>query len=146
MLAGRLRLREKAMKIDGGCHCGAIRYEAEIDPEKVGICNCQDCQQLSASAFRTIVLVESENFHILSGRPKVYVKTADSGNEREQTFCETCGSALYSTSVGEDPKIYSIRVGTARQRAEMTPRFQIWTRSALPWLKDIAGIPAKEKQ
>ena len=100
----------------------------------------------SASAFRTIVLVESEHFRILSGKPKVYVKTADSGNQREQTFCKTCGSALYSTSLGEDPKIYSIRVGTVRQRAEMAPRFQIWARSALPWLKDIAGIPAKEKQ
>ena len=25
------------MKIDGGCHCGDITYEAEIDPEKVGV-------------------------------------------------------------------------------------------------------------
>ncbi|CCV10081.1 hypothetical protein MESS4_120202 [Mesorhizobium sp. STM 4661] len=26
------------MKVDGGCHCGAITYEAEVDPEKVSIC------------------------------------------------------------------------------------------------------------
>lgn len=25
------------MKIDGGCHCGAITYEAEVDPEKTSI-------------------------------------------------------------------------------------------------------------
>ena len=33
------------MKIDGGCHCGAITYEAEVDPEKTSICHCTDCQQ-----------------------------------------------------------------------------------------------------
>ena len=38
------------MKIDGGCHCGAIAYEAEVDPEKTSICHCTDCQQLTGTA------------------------------------------------------------------------------------------------
>jgi hypothetical protein len=25
------------MKIDGGCHCGFIAYEAEADPEMTGV-------------------------------------------------------------------------------------------------------------
>jgi hypothetical protein len=28
------------MKIDGGCHCGRVTYEAEIDPDKAAICHC----------------------------------------------------------------------------------------------------------
>jgi hypothetical protein len=44
-------VREQIMKIDGRCHCGYITYEAEIDPEKVMICHCADCQTLSGSAF-----------------------------------------------------------------------------------------------
>ncbi len=59
------------MKIDGGCHCGGITYEAEIDPEMVGICHCSDCQALSASAFRTILPVPEDSFEILSGEPKI---------------------------------------------------------------------------
>jgi len=35
------------MKINGGCHCGYITYEAEADPEGALICNCTDCQTLS---------------------------------------------------------------------------------------------------
>ena len=30
------------MKIDGGCHCGYITYEAEADPQKPFICHCTD--------------------------------------------------------------------------------------------------------
>ena len=45
------------MKIDGGCHCGAIAYEATIDPSRIGICHCIDCQILSGTAFRTAVRV-----------------------------------------------------------------------------------------
>ena len=40
------------MKVDGACHCGRITFEAEIDPERVRICHCSDCQVLSGSAFR----------------------------------------------------------------------------------------------
>ena len=51
------------MKIDGGYHCGYITYEAEADPEKVGICHCTDCQTLSGSAFRTGIRVASDCFY-----------------------------------------------------------------------------------
>jgi hypothetical protein len=134
------------MKIDGACHCGAITYEAGIDPEKVGICHCTDCQTLSASAFRTFVMVPEETFSILSGEPKVYVKTGESGAKRAQAFCAECGSAIYATSVGEGPKVYNIRLGTVRQRAELMPKKQVWFRSALSWLPEIDSIPKVEKQ
>ena len=43
------------MHIDGGCHCGFIKYEAEIDPNAVRICHCTDCQTLTGSAYRVTV-------------------------------------------------------------------------------------------
>jgi hypothetical protein len=43
------------MKIDGACHCGCVRYEAEVNLEQVAICHCTDCQIISGSAFRTVV-------------------------------------------------------------------------------------------
>ncbi len=86
------------MKIDGACHCGHIRYEAEVDPAKVVICHCTDCQTLSGSAFRTVVPTEENSFRLLAGTPKVYVKTGESGNKREQTFCADCGSPIFCRS------------------------------------------------
>lgn len=127
------------MKIDGGCHCGFITYEAVLDPEQVGICHCADCQTLSGSAFRTFALVPKEGFKLLAGTPKLYVKTAESGAKRIQAFCPECGTPMYSAEPGESA-FFSIRAGTARQRAELMPRTQIWCRSALGWLASLGAV------
>ena len=135
------------MKIDGGCHCGTITYEAECNLEKVVICHCTDCQTMSGSAFRVVVPVAEADFRLLSGEPKTYVKTAESGNKRAQVFCPDCGSAIYATSVGDDgPKIFALRVATSRQRDELTPKRQVWYRSAQPWVTKIGAIPHAETQ
>jgi len=128
------------VRIDGGCHCGRITYAAEINPDDVTICHCTDCQRLSGSAFRTVVPARKEGFRI-TGEPKVYVKTAESGNRRAQAFCPECGTPLFATAVS-DPQVYSIRLGTARQRGELPPRRQIWTRSALGWVMQAQTISA----
>ncbi len=124
------------MKVDGGCHCGRIRFEAEIDPEKVLICHCTDCQSLSGSAFRIVVRVPISAFNILSGEPKKYVKQADSGNRLVQAFCGECGSPIYGSHV-DNPTYYGIRVATLRQRDALPPKLQIWCRSATPWIGNL---------
>ncbi len=134
------------MRIDGGCHCGYITYEAEADPANTSICHCTDCQALTGTSFRTSIRAAEGTFRILTGEPTIYVKTtAESGNKRAQSFCPRCGSPIYATSVGEGPKVYNIRVGTVRQRNEFIPKVQIWTRSAQRWLADIPSVRKVEK-
>ncbi len=134
------------MKIDGGCHCGGIKYEADIDPEKVVICHCTDCQTLSGSTFRTVAMSQVGTFTLLSGEPKVYVKTAQSGAPRQQAFCPECGAPIYSTSVEAGPKIHGIRVGTIRQRDELVPRLQVWSRSEQHWLTGLSTMQKIDQQ
>jgi hypothetical protein len=134
------------MQIDGGCHCGSIKYEAEVDPSKVVICHCTDCQTLSGSAFRTVVQALPGTFRLISGTPKVYVKTGESGNKREQTFCADCGSPIYSAAPGPEPKVVGLRVGTIRQRDRLVPGDQYWFRSSQAWLRDLPAVQRREKQ
>ncbi len=128
------------MRVHGSCHCGQITFEADIDPGTVRICHCTDCQTLTGSAYRVTVPAPAGSFVLRSGSPRVYVKTAESGNQRAQAFCPNCGTPIYATEPDE-PRIYGIRVGTLRQRAELAPMQQIWYRSALPWSADIRGVP-----
>ncbi|NMP30213.1 GFA family protein [Thalassotalea sp. M1531] len=130
------------MNITGGCHCGEIQYQAEVDSDKVMICHCTDCQRLSGSAFRTVVVSKLDGLEITRGQVKEYVKTADSGNQRAQGFCGNCGSAIYATSVEAGPKVYGIRLGTVDQQSNLPPKAQIWCRSKLSWIPSIKAIKA----
>lgn len=133
------------MKIDGQCQCGAIRFEAEVDPDKVTICHCTDCQHFSGSPWRASVPAPADSFRILSGNPAEYIKTAESGAKRLQAFCGVCGSSIYSASPTKSG-VYGIRLGGVTQRALLSPKKQIWTRSALPWAADIHDLPASAEE
>lgn len=133
------------MKINGGCYCGYLTYEAEIDPQTVSLCHCTDCQTFSGSAFRSNVPARKEGFRLLTGQPKVFVKTAASGNKRAQAFCPECGTHIYATSP-TDPQVYGIRTMTSRQRAELPPQKQIWCQSAQPWVMGLNAIAQTPRQ
>ena len=134
------------MKVEGGCHCGSIRFEAEVDPATAVVCHCTDCQTFSGSAFRTVVQTRPGTFALLAGRPTVYVKTAESGNKRQQTFCPTCGTPIYSAPASGDTKVVVLRVGAIRQRDQIVPRDQYWFRSSQSWLPKLSTIGKQDKQ
>jgi hypothetical protein len=132
------------MQIDGSCHCGAITFTADIDESQVLACNCTDCQVLSGSPFRAVVVASIEKFAV-HGAPKSYVKVADSGNRRAQMFCPECGTPLYACAP-DKPTWVSIRLGCVTQRRQLKPAKQIWLRSALPWLRELSSIPGSTEQ
>ena len=75
------------MKITGGCHCGAVRFEAEV-PEAVEVldCNCSICAK---TGFRHL-MVPHEDFHLLSGEDRLTSYRFGTGTA-EHLFCATCG-------------------------------------------------------
>jgi hypothetical protein len=75
------------MKIAGGCHCRAVRFEAEV-PEAVEIldCNCSIC---SMTGFRHMI-VPHEDFTLVS-RPGALTSYRFGTGAAEHLFCRTCG-------------------------------------------------------
>jgi hypothetical protein len=135
------------MKVEGACHCGYVTFTAEVDPETAGICHCTDCQTISGSAFRTTVRSLPGKLEILSGTPTLYIKkTAESGNPREHAFCPRCGTSIYATAVGPEPRAYSVRLGTLRPRGAIVPKRQIWMRSRAQWLDVLDELAPLDRQ
>ncbi len=75
------------MKVRGGCHCGAVRFEAEV-PAAVEIldCNCSICAK---TGFRHLI-VPHEDFLLLAGKQALTRYRFGTG-AAEHLFCATCG-------------------------------------------------------
>ena len=71
---------------NGGCHCGAVRFQVLIDRFTVEDCNCSICQK---KGFLHLI-VPSENFTLLQGAE---VLTSYTFNTKiaEHLFCSICG-------------------------------------------------------
>jgi hypothetical protein len=134
------------MKIDGACLCGYVRYEAEIDPRRVALCHCTDCQSSSGSAMSWAVAVVDDRFELTTGTLKTFVKTAESGRQRVLGFCPECGTRIVTKPAPGEQGIVSLRAGSIRQRAELPPRAHLWARSAQPWIDDLSKLPKIDKQ
>jgi hypothetical protein len=135
------------MHVTGSCQCGAVRYEADIDTTAaIRVCHCTDCQKFTGSAFRVAARAVPGSLKLTAAEPRAYVKVAESGNRVEQFFCGTCGSHLYGSVPGIEPKPYTLRVGSIDQRDQLRPTTQIWTRSRLGWVEQLGALPEHETQ
>jgi hypothetical protein len=128
------------MHIDGTCHCGAVSFTAQIDPTRVVVCHCSDCQVLSGAPFRAVAIAPIDTLKV-QGATKSYIKVAQSGNRRAQVFCPECATPLWATAP-ENATTVVVRLGCVKQKAALSPSVQIWHRSALPWLPDLEKTPS----
>lgn len=83
-------------KHQGGCLCGAIRYEITGDPLRVTYCHCKYCQRSTGSAYAVEPFFLKQNFRIVTGIPTTYSHTsASSGRLLNANFCSICGTKLF---------------------------------------------------
>jgi len=72
--------------LTGGCHCGAVRYEASADISTVLECNCSHCEKKGF----LLVFTPRENFALTSGEEKLNEYKFNKGHIAH-LFCAHCG-------------------------------------------------------
>jgi hypothetical protein len=88
--------------ITGGCHCGAVRYEFCGTLGFKILCQCRNCQQMSGSAFSTLVQAPKAQL-VIRGPVTAYEYDNNSrGSMRRKLFCARCGSPLCGGNPAED--------------------------------------------
>src|SRR5579872_1758689 len=71
----------------GGCHCGAVRFEAALPPRpEAQACNCSIC---AMTGFIHLI-VPAARFRLLSGADELVSYRFNTGTA-EHLFCRTCG-------------------------------------------------------
>ena len=88
VLASPIEPRDSAaMKIGGGCHCGAVRFEAEVPPAvEVLDCNCSICAK---TGFRHLMIPHAD-FRLLAGEESLTSYRFGTG-AANHLFCRNCG-------------------------------------------------------
>lgn len=79
-------MKEKATVYNGGCHCGAIRFQVDIEALEALDCNCSICRK---KGFLHLI-VESENFRLLQGSEFLSTYTFNT-KVAQHHFCRVCG-------------------------------------------------------
>ncbi len=130
-------------KLSGACLCGAVTYAATADIMFQANCHCTDCQQSSGSPFATLVFVATDTLEV-TGAPKEYAHTADSGSTLVKKFCPNCGSQLFSVNTARAGMV-GIKAGTLSQRDLVKPQVNVYTNSKMNCTVLDDSLPAFEK-
>ncbi|MGA2398084.1 MAG: GFA family protein [Steroidobacteraceae bacterium] len=81
----------------GGCQCGKVRYEVQMDIGEVLACNCSRCGRLGS----LLGFAPASQFKLLSGEADL-TKFEFNKHMIEHQFCSTCG--IQSFAIGTHPK------------------------------------------
>ena len=130
---------------EGGCQCGAVRYRLEGEPVALTACHCSECQRQSGSAFGMSLIVSKDAFQLLSGEPKQFDRTADSGRSVECAFCPACGTRIYHEPTDRKDTL-NIKPGTLDDTSWLSPALHVWTKSKQPWVLIPEGVRCFEGQ
>ena len=127
----------------GGCLCGAVRYELTAEPVFQVACHCRDCQYTSGGAPTLAMIVPRPALSVTKGQARTHWVEGENGGKVGRSFCETCGSPLFSEPSGG---IAVIKVGSLDDPSGFSPQAYIWTKSAQPYHHMVEGVPRFAKQ
>lgn len=128
------------MKIEGGCYCGEVRYEANGDPMMQAQCHCRECQYITGGQPNMIVAMPKDGFSYAKGGPKGFARS-DLDNPVTRFFCENCGTAI-GTETPALPGAMILKVGTMDDPGFYSPQVAIFTKDRQSFHHIAEGVAA----
>lgn len=127
------------MKLEGGCYCGAVRYEANGEPSFKAQCHCRECQYITGGGPNFFMMMPADGFRYTKGEGKKFSRT-DIPNPVTREFCANCGTHMI-TRVPNMPAIV-LKVGSLDNPALFEgPNIAIYTIDKQPFHVIPEGLP-----
>ena len=130
------------MVIEGGCLCGDIRYRLTGPSLFVSQCCCKDCQKATGTGHTTIIGIHKSQLAI-TGSPKTYTTSGDTGGDVTRHFCGTCAGRLY-TSGTLPGEVIMVQAGSLDDPNVISPQSVIYTKDAVAWDRFDPALPRFE--
>ncbi|MBB5752647.1 GFA family protein [Prosthecomicrobium pneumaticum] len=104
----------------GGCLCGQVRFAAEGEPYRVGLCHCLDCRKYHGALFHASAIFP-ETAVTVTGAPVHY---------EGRHFCPRCGSSVFNRS-GDEVELH---LGSFDAPDQFRPSYESWIIRREAWL------------
>lgn len=104
----------------GGCLCGAVRFTASGQPDRVGLCHCLDCRKHHGALFYAAAIYPQDAVTI-SGETRDY---------KGRHFCPVCGSSVFARTGDE----VELPLGSLDEPNQLVPSYESWTIRREAWL------------
>ncbi|MGK7892327.1 MAG: GFA family protein [Xenococcus sp. (in: cyanobacteria)] len=129
--------KTKTQIIQGGCHCGAVRFQVLVDQQKVLDCNCSICRK---KGFLHLI-IPPQNFTLLSGQEFLTTYTFNT-KIAKHLFCRICGihSFYYPRS---HPGWIDVNIRCLDQ--DIISQFNIELFDGVNWEQNVTTIQTKDK-
>ena len=129
------------MIMTGGCHCGAVRYEARGDALTHALCHCSDCRRHSGAPMVGWTMYMQDAVTVTVGATKIY----HSSEHGRRHFCDACGTGLFYTNAVNLPGIIDIQSATYDNSELLPALVHIQTAERLSWMEHAHTLPAFER-
>jgi len=132
------------MEINGGCYCGAVRYQATGEPQFKGQCHCRECQYITGGHPNVVMGMPESGFAYIKGSPKQF-RRSDLASPVTREFCGQCGTHLL-TRPPQLSGVVLIKVGTLDDPSVFGgPQMAIFTIDKQSFHHIPDGVPAFER-
>ncbi len=119
------------LPLQGGCLCGAVRFEITAPFISAGYCHCTRCQRRTGTGASANGRVPQDGFRLLQGEDRLRTYRPPTGGA-PKLFCTDCGSALFSGEPLSDPEV-AVRLGALDRDPGIRPERRQFVDYAAPW-------------
>lgn len=127
--------------VEGGCRCGAIRYEVTGDAAHHALCHCRDCQMGSGAPMVAWLAFAESGFRLIQGTPASFCGSGQSVRQ----FCGNCGTPLFFRNAEFLPGIVDVQTVTLDAPDAFAPQAQIQLAERRAWMAEAHSLPGFDR-
>lgn len=120
----------------GGCLCGAVRFEARAEPLWIAHCHCHSCRRNTGSAVATFIGYQMDDVQWTAGDRAFY----ESSPGVKRGFCATCGTPM-SYEGDRAPGEIHLYISTMDEPDKFPPRNHVFFEEKITWFDTADDTP-----
>lgn len=126
-------------KLKGSCLCGAVSFEVVNAFDKMFLCSCDQCRQITGSAFASNLFIAADGFNWRSGGEDIVTYQMPE-RDISKSFCRVCGSGVPWAS-GDGTKMM-VPAGSLQGEPEVVDKVRIFVAEQPSWSSNLDKIEA----